>query len=418
MALTAARDAGIPFLGAYVVPRTGPSIQNQVNSLLAYVQKEIPWWKSHPGFFWQVDLEHWSYDKVAPAIGVEMCKLLEAQTGKRAILYAPKWAYGNTVAGKAPLWASDYGANAAKPFKTLYEERGGDSGRGWTAYSGRTPVIWQFGSRAVIGGQGTCDANAFRGTAEDFKKLITLSGSPDTTPPQPPTTPGGPVLPKKNPIRLWDSVRIGPVGTSIVDIFAYFYPKHDEIYVTSAMDSNHGTDSHHYGLEYQGSPAAAIDFGVGTNARMGRDLAKWIEDEFYDQCVELIHQTPFDTDDGFYVKNGTKVPAGYYGAATEAAHANHVHLAMSKKQVEAVMKRLVAKYGTPAPTPTPTPTPTPKPPTPPKPPAPAKVYHTVKKGENLTVIAKKYGTTVTQIVKWNGIKNPNLIYAGQKLRVK
>ena len=46
------------------------------------------------------------------------------------------------------------------------------------------------------------------------------------------------------------------------------------------------------------------------------------------------------------------------------------------------------------------------------------VYYTVKKGDTLTAIAKKYGTTVAQLAKWNNIKNVNLIYAGQKLRVK
>lgn len=45
-------------------------------------------------------------------------------------------------------------------------------------------------------------------------------------------------------------------------------------------------------------------------------------------------------------------------------------------------------------------------------------YYTVVKGDNLTKIAKKYGTTVNQLVSWNGIKNKNLIYVGQKLRVR
>lgn len=49
---------------------------------------------------------------------------------------------------------------------------------------------------------------------------------------------------------------------------------------------------------------------------------------------------------------------------------------------------------------------------------PAVEYYTVVKGDNLTKIAKKYGTTVNQLVSWNGIKNKNLIYAGQKLRVR
>lgn len=47
-----------------------------------------------------------------------------------------------------------------------------------------------------------------------------------------------------------------------------------------------------------------------------------------------------------------------------------------------------------------------------------KVYYTVKSGDTLSAIAKIYGTTVNQLVAWNNIKNPNLIYVGQKLRVK
>lgn len=47
-----------------------------------------------------------------------------------------------------------------------------------------------------------------------------------------------------------------------------------------------------------------------------------------------------------------------------------------------------------------------------------KIYYTIKKGDNLSSIAKKYGTTVSQIVSWNNIKNPNLIYPNQKIRVK
>ena len=53
-----------------------------------------------------------------------------------------------------------------------------------------------------------------------------------------------------------------------------------------------------------------------------------------------------------------------------------------------------------------------------KPSAPAAQYYTVVSGDNLTKIAKKYGTTVNQLVAWNGIKDPNKIYPGQKFRVK
>lgn len=51
-------------------------------------------------------------------------------------------------------------------------------------------------------------------------------------------------------------------------------------------------------------------------------------------------------------------------------------------------------------------------------PQPVEVYYIVKRGDNLTKIAAKYGTTVAQLVAWNNIPNPNLIFPGQVLRVK
>lgn len=45
-----------------------------------------------------------------------------------------------------------------------------------------------------------------------------------------------------------------------------------------------------------------------------------------------------------------------------------------------------------------------------------KIY-TVKAGDTLSAIAAKYGTTVSALAKKNGISNPNLIYAGQKLKI-
>ena len=72
--------------------------------------------------------------------------------------------------------------------------------------------------------------------------------------------------------------------------------------------------------------------------------------------------------------------------------------------------KYAAKNGQPAPAPTPTPTPTPE---------PSKDYveYTVVKGDTLSGIAARYGTTYQKIAADNNIANPNLIYPGQVLKI-
>jgi LysM repeat protein len=51
-------------------------------------------------------------------------------------------------------------------------------------------------------------------------------------------------------------------------------------------------------------------------------------------------------------------------------------------------------------------------------PSPAAKYHTVKQGDTLYAIAKKYHTTVDKICKLNKIKETTILQIGRKLRVK
>jgi hypothetical protein len=98
------------------------------------------------------------------------CDRLHTRTGLVPVVYAPKWAYGDTLTGLGyPLWASSYvaGSGAAS---SLYP---GDTSSRWGGYSGQTPTILQFTSSATIAGQTTCDANAYRGTLTDLKALVT-----------------------------------------------------------------------------------------------------------------------------------------------------------------------------------------------------------------------------------------------------
>lgn len=45
------------------------------------------------------------------------------------------------------------------------------------------------------------------------------------------------------------------------------------------------------------------------------------------------------------------------------------------------------------------------------------IVYIVKRGDTLSEIALKYGTTISNIVTLNNIRNPNLIYPGQKLTI-
>lgn len=47
----------------------------------------------------------------------------------------------------------------------------------------------------------------------------------------------------------------------------------------------------------------------------------------------------------------------------------------------------------------------------------ADTVYVVKKGDTLSGIASKYGTTYQKLARYNGIKNPNLIYVGQKIKI-
>ncbi|NUR72190.1 MAG: hypothetical protein HOU81_15360 [Hamadaea sp.] len=178
--ITAAREAGIPFLGAYAVVRTGVAPTEQAATAVEFVRTHAPFLLEAPdgfrGFFWQVDLEHWDYDKVEAELGEAMATELEQLTGHRAVLYAPRWAYGDGLPGDRPLWNSDYrGSGDPAHFRDQWDRVAvHDANQGFAAMSGREPHILQYASDAVIGGQHTCDANVFRGTLDDFADMITM----------------------------------------------------------------------------------------------------------------------------------------------------------------------------------------------------------------------------------------------------
>lgn len=168
-----------------------------------------------------------------------------------------------------------------------------------------------------------------------------------------------------------------------------------------------GKKSFHYGIDLiskkRDKNFYAIDEGYVQKVVTGRDKSKtgfgnyiWVRYPRYNLSLLHAHCSKIYLKKGAKVKKGDKVA---YMGATGAATGPHLHLGMTKigsntwlNPTNYVMK------DDPAPV--------------------VKQYYVVKKGDNLTKIAKKYKTTVKQLVAWNNIKNPNLIYVGQKLRVK
>lgn len=171
-------DPAKVLLGAYWVLLPG-SPSARADAFLARLDAACGGWRDRP-FLLQVDCEKWNGDAGTVPSKAEIktfCDRLAARCPKlQPIVYAPKWVYGSSLVGLGyPLWASSYVLGEGG-FKSLYP---GDSSSRWAAYSGQTPAILQFTSSAVIGGQSTCDANAYRGSLPQLINLVAPGWSQD-----------------------------------------------------------------------------------------------------------------------------------------------------------------------------------------------------------------------------------------------
>jgi lysozyme len=167
--LAAFRDGGLELVGAYHVVRSTPSVAAQVAWCIASADRMAPWWRDFAGWFWQVDLERWSYDSVPASIGIDLGKALRAATGRPVVLYASHGQYGGQLgAWDGPLWNANYGREPVGPYRDVYP---GDDSAGWAGYP-TVPDLLQYSSKAVIAGLSTCDANAFRGTLAQLKARL------------------------------------------------------------------------------------------------------------------------------------------------------------------------------------------------------------------------------------------------------
>lgn len=92
-------------------------------------------------------------------------------------LYLPKW-YWQQLGSPSLAPFIDRKMVLVSSSYTLYT----DSGPGWQPYGGMAPSIWQYTDNFNLNGT-TCDFNAFKGTLDELKCVI--SGQPKPPPPPP-----------------------------------------------------------------------------------------------------------------------------------------------------------------------------------------------------------------------------------------
>jgi len=177
--LRVATEAGLQFPCGFVVPRTGVEPEVVVTNLLNYADANYPVWREHPDFFWQVDTEWWwdeqtrsYYDKVDINLGAAVTRQLMRMSRKPAILYASQGHYRDTVPNfpGRKMWNANYNrSGASRDYREMYL---GNDASGWVGYSGTTPVINQYCSDGKVNGWGPLPMSAFRGNADDFRKML------------------------------------------------------------------------------------------------------------------------------------------------------------------------------------------------------------------------------------------------------
>lgn len=378
--MRSARDQGVPFLGAYVVPRSGdPGPGEEAQIAIDFVRQEAPWLFDHPGFFWQVDLENWPYDAVSAGEGDALADELQARTGKPVVIYASKGQYGESVITDGrPLWNANYNGSGSGTFVQQYENAGGDGNPAWGAYSGQVPAILQYSSDSLFADGRAGDGNAFRGNQADFAAMLGAS-SPVTPAPQPTPAPGGSV---SSELRILPGVNMDSHGWKMKLVWQRLLPDDllSRMYITSAFRPYKANDESTHGYHGAGSPGNSLPGDTGAEdvaapmtdqgQRDMRDAAKILYDRFGDRFLEIIHTTPFNDDDGFYVKDGRKYPGGAIYGSEVPAHLDHIHTAAHEYELDRMIAELPEKPAPvipmptpvpPLPTPDPTPTPTPAP---------------------------------------------------------
>lgn len=119
---------------------------------------------------------------------------------------------------------------------------------------------------------------------------------------------------------------------SYVQIQGFAHESGVSFSVSSTTGGSHVNGSYHY--------KGNADDLTSSPGNMQK-LASWLY-QYSDYILELIHSGG----PGYFVKNGKRVAASYYGAATVSQHYNHVHIAMTISGIAAAKAKSSSQSGT------------------------------------------------------------------------
>jgi peptidoglycan hydrolase-like protein with peptidoglycan-binding domain len=89
--------------------------------------------------------------------------------GKVYLLYLPNWYWSGDLNQASLASVIELGMLLVSSDYTGYS----DTGPGWNAYGGMTPVVWQYTSTATLNGVVNVDMNAYQGTLASFQAQVT-----------------------------------------------------------------------------------------------------------------------------------------------------------------------------------------------------------------------------------------------------
>jgi len=94
------------------------------------------------------------------------------------LLYLPHWYWQGNLGQASLSPVTDLGMLLVSSDYTGYS----DTGPGWAAYGGMTPLIWQYTSTAALNGVSKVDMNAYQGSLADFQAQVSSGAQTGANP--------------------------------------------------------------------------------------------------------------------------------------------------------------------------------------------------------------------------------------------